>query len=861
MRTTMGVIKAVIADNADTLEDVAVAGPYMRGMAPLDVRFVPAERRCPRVTRLVIQRLGFDLAAVARTFPNVERLERDCEAALPDDAESGTVWPKLGTLVAPAKVVLPMVAQGNHSMLRCLVIPPSSSAPLRVEDTLDAIRNLRIEELSLSIPSVNLGDPSSDSDDSVLFLAQILESAPHLRKLDLNVHDNDNQTRKVDLATLTPNAQHLTKTHTRVLSQLTYVSLAWPTINTTLTDKTLQSFARPWFTLCPRLACMRLYPSMLEFRWTRRWVNFADCSDNDSDSGVDLGHGDSCPRPRSVVTPHYRCNPKSKQASFDNERTAFAPNDRERGSTAWSAAVCKSCVAPRRIAIAFVLDAACSNVTNSPHACEEQRQLIRDVHEAGHQHNALHGPALNLSITPSAASTENLLLLSQTEPSASSTTATNMVQTIIPGLNEDCAFLTLTYLKTPSLLSMALTSRAAIHPVRLCLVRNTYLTNEEQLIAFLTFVIDHSLESALHHLCILFRQGSTGPETSWSRLLSDILHRATNLSRLWLSLHPSILFTRRLMTPRIETLDGYKRRLFDVLVNYTPALTHLYLYRSEPENVVALQGIRGLTAILLDIQYDGSDTGTNARAPSMDAIKKILADNAETLVDVVLLESLLPDLPMPFTMGELECKLPHVIRLTIRRRPLLFDHGLGNIARIFPNLQRLELDRSMKVSANLVLGPVWRALTTLIAPQDFLLMLARHDDNCPSLQWLVVSHRRGYPHSCLQEILQTVLRFPIYELFLGIPIADLGDPLALRSDLDLTLQMQDPEEPQRTVASQANARLVSALACTFDNLTHLSFFLPWVPTDMSNEILQSLAKAWPPLPRVFPISSDWRSQR
>ncbi|KAA1475781.1 hypothetical protein DENSPDRAFT_883825 [Dentipellis sp. KUC8613] len=346
MQTTMGVIKAVIADNADTLEDVAVAGPYMRGTAPLEVRFVPAERKCPRVTRLAIQRLGFDLAAVAHTFPNVERLERDCEAALPDDAESGTVWPKLGTLVAPARVVLPMVAQGNYKMLRCLVIPPSSSAPLRVEDTLNAIRNLRIEELSLSIPSVNLGDPSPDSDGSVLFLAQILGSAPHLRKLDLNIHDNSRETRKVDLATLIPNPHRLTKAHTRVLSQLTYVSLAWPSINTTLTDKSLQSFARPWFTLCPRLAGMHLYPSMLEFRWTRRWLYVADCSDSDSDSGVDLGDGDSYPRPRSIVTAHYRCNPKSKQASFDNERTAFAPNDHERGSTAWSAAVCKSYSSP-----------------------------------------------------------------------------------------------------------------------------------------------------------------------------------------------------------------------------------------------------------------------------------------------------------------------------------------------------------------------------------------------------------------------------------------------------------------------------------------------------------------------------------
>ncbi|KAA1475782.1 hypothetical protein DENSPDRAFT_874234 [Dentipellis sp. KUC8613] len=444
------------------------------------------------------------------------------------------------------------------------------------------------------------------------------------------------------------------------------------------------------------------------------------------------------------------------------------------------------------------------------------------------------------------------------------TPAMNMIQsqTMFPGLNEDCSFLALKYLETTSLLSVALTSRAAVHPVRLWLVRHTYITSEKRLIAFLTFVLDHSLESAMHGLSVFFREWATGPHTFWPRLLADVLPQATNLSRLELNLHPLQRFSNPLKPERFETFDECKQRLFDVLANDMPALTQFYLHRIEPETVIALQGIRGLRAIRLDVQHHSLNTDANARVSAMDVIKKILADNAETLADVSLLESHAPNPPIPFTVDELDCEFTHVTRLSILGYPLSFDRSLQNVTRIFPNLQRLHLGDSPKFPVDLVIGPVWPAMTTLIAPSEFLSMLARHDGNCPSLRRLVVADHRVSPLPRLQETLQSVRRFSIHELYLIIPITERDDLRSLDDaaapsgwpsqisqnapnlrKLDLCLQPQGPREIQRIISVTPHLVTVP-VACAFDNLTHLSFSLYGGETVMSNEILQSLAKTW-----------------
>ncbi|KAA1476392.1 hypothetical protein DENSPDRAFT_933016 [Dentipellis sp. KUC8613] len=252
--------------NADTLQDVTLFSTINSSAIQTgEVRFIGGGAVCPRVARLTIHHISFDLADVARCFPNVQRLET-CQSLAPvDSLDEGVPWPKLTTLVAPQSLVVPMLAHSDCPLLRCLVVRTHYlDLDLRINETLDGVRVFdSIQELSLAIPA---RDPDVGVRDSAAaFLWQVLGSVPNVQKLDLSV--NFERAELVNLASLTPD----TKPRSYTLDELAYLSL---TIDVRQNAEDIQDFAAIWFTSCPNLTHIRLHAIPDEYRWKRHAAAF-----------------------------------------------------------------------------------------------------------------------------------------------------------------------------------------------------------------------------------------------------------------------------------------------------------------------------------------------------------------------------------------------------------------------------------------------------------------------------------------------------------------------------------------------------------------------------------------------------------
>ncbi|KAA1468328.1 hypothetical protein DENSPDRAFT_833583 [Dentipellis sp. KUC8613] len=319
---------------------------------------------------------------------------------------------------------------------------------------------------------------------------------------------------------------------------------------------------------------------------------------------------------------------------------------------------------------------------------------------------------------------------------------------IIPGLNDDCASITIGFLDTPSLLSMATTSRAALASVRLCLVRDVCFETDQNAISFLTFVITHTLEAAMR--TFRFTAWDGGLKALWPNLLADVLTRATQLT--WLELWPE---------------RAFPPCFFDAVINRTPALTRLHIKSYDMEWVMALQGIRGLSVISLTM--NPGRISSEEVASRMGMVETVLADNADTLEDVSL--STVCDLfeiegkRIRLVLGEI--RYPHVTRLTLQN--LSFD--LADINRHFPIIQRFAVGRSTMPVDNSGARLVWPILTTLVAPQSLLVPMLAHSD-CPSLHCLVVrSNFDPLPDLRINETLDSMRVFNgVQELSFTIPV-------------------------------------------------------------------------------------------
>ncbi|KAA1475796.1 hypothetical protein DENSPDRAFT_447452 [Dentipellis sp. KUC8613] len=320
---------------------------------------------------------------------------------------------------------------------------------------------------------------------------------------------------------------------------------------------------------------------------------------------------------------------------------------------------------------------------------------------------------------------------------------------IIPGLNEDCATLVLDCLETPSLLSIALTSRAAVHPVHLRLVHDPRLTTSGRASSFLKFVIGRSLESALHIL--RFNINAAQRADPWPTLLADVLQRATNLSRL------AVLLSSTVTGPGYcdRIFDACQQRFFDALVNLTPALKHLRICQCNPEDLMALQGIQGLRSIWLSTSV--YDTEPEMMASNMASIKRIIAGNANTLQDVSLV--------CPNSKGvqlRFEGTCPLVTRFAFFQVPIDFT----SLSRAFPNIRRLK--QEYDAPEDLGASPVLPELTTLVTTDALSqpILAGAHSDY-PLLRCLIIINiHRYYSSTWFSSLLQTIKRFYIHELSL-----------------------------------------------------------------------------------------------
>ncbi|KAA1475787.1 hypothetical protein DENSPDRAFT_447141 [Dentipellis sp. KUC8613] len=308
-------------------------------------------------------------------------------------------------------------------------------------------------------------------------------------------------------------------------------------------------------------------------------------------------------------------------------------------------------------------------------------------------------------------------------------------------------------------------------------------------------------------------------------------------------------------------IEVYKPRLFTALVDSTSSITHLRLDGGQINDMIGLQGVRGLKIIMLGLLRTREDASAERWVESgLDAMRNIIVDNAETLTDISQQDTCPPGSPLPFVLDGLECEFLRITRLSIHYwHSLSFDVRFEKIASIFPNLRRLELDCFMETSAGPVRSPVWPALTTLIVPQDVLLKLAEHSDNCPSLRQLVIRNHLPTPTPRFQAILQTIRRLHIYELSLGIPIAEIGRPprfddVAAPSNFISKISESAPQvrkldlhvvqEPDHPVPNLHLIPVFASYACAFKNLTYLSFSFPSTRAQLSCDILQALAVAW-----------------
>ncbi|KAA1475786.1 hypothetical protein DENSPDRAFT_447227 [Dentipellis sp. KUC8613] len=321
---------------------------------------------------------------------------------------------------------------------------------------------------------------------------------------------------------------------------------------------------------------------------------------------------------------------------------------------------------------------------------------------------------------------------------------------IIPGLNEDCATLVLDCLGTPSLLSMARTSRAAVHPVHLRLVHDLRLTSSERASSFLTFVIGRSLESALHVL--RFYIDAVKKTDPWPTLLADVLQRATNLSRLEVSLKTSVTGPGYC----VRIFDTCQQRFFDALVNLTPALTHLHIGQCSPDDLTALQGIQGLRSIWLGTSvYESREP--EMMASNMASIKRIIAGNANTLQDVSLV--------CPNSKGvqlRFEGTCPLVTRFAFFQVPIDFT----SLSRAFPNIRRLK--QEYDAPEDLGASPVLPELTTLVTTDALSqpILAGAHSDYPLLRCFIIINIHRYYSSTWFSSLLQTIKRFYIHELSL-----------------------------------------------------------------------------------------------
>ncbi|TFY58860.1 hypothetical protein EVG20_g7996 [Dentipellis fragilis] len=784
MASNMASVKRIIEDNVDTLEDISLLLPSSKGS---HIRF---DRTCPHVARFAFFAVSIDFTNLSQAFPNVQRLEQSYQMKTPDDLGDCPVWPKLTTVVTTDALLQPTLARGDYPLLRCLIIADIRSyySPSWFQGILETIRRFRTHELSLRkvvIPPEELDKPSQYNNGLIVaFLSQLLESAPHLRKLDLAFRPEYYGARVDNVTRIVPDPA----SHAHALQSLASLSFSMPQhAKGILSGKILEIFARAWLTACPVLVNIRISLRDQEFRWTRRWKT-------DEENHL-----------RSVVTPQYRIN--SISGWKDDETSVFADTDVDWKSAVWSDTF-------------YTLPAhGYVNLLGCV--------FLVDAH------------LVLLKATPAGVGIALCMLLVGDVVVWQSPVTASM--SIIPGLNEDCTALILDYLTVSSLQCMAVTSTAALIPVRLRLVRDVSFKSSERAARFLTFIRGHSLENAVQSLRLedLPHPAPSRPllDTSasyssiWCAQLADILPRASNLRQLGLSLY------------YLEEPQSF----FNSLAS-ARALACLHIESLTPRTMAALQGIRGLKKVYFRVAMEIPEEWIDG----VGAMGSVIEDNAETLEDVSLSATRVVNEGNYLIGTETQCLL--VTRFSVQWLSI----DLAHAAHIFPNVQRLEFEYESESPRHLNIGMAWSTLTTLIGPRHLVVPLLHHGDH-PLLRYLIVrSSLFGIRDLQVEVTLRAVRKWRIQELSLSVPCAepDLSAEIAVTwfsqilqsaphlQKLDLNVYHLSWDGTLCVDVTRLIPDLASHTDHALDTLTYLSLSFPKSYSTLSTAILQEFARSW-----------------
>ncbi|KAA1475783.1 hypothetical protein DENSPDRAFT_842632 [Dentipellis sp. KUC8613] len=235
-----------------------------------------------------------------------------------------------------------------------------------------------------------------------------------------------------------------------------------------------------------------------------------------------------------------------------------------------------------------------------------------------------------------------------------------MSESTIPALDADCTFLIFSYLDISSLKEFALTSHAAVLPVRKQLVRHLYFASFETAIAGFTFVKDRGLLSDVRAISLDNIDGAWS--STFFDLAVEIISSAPTLNDI--------------------SVTGFNThpRIIDVLTTKTAVRSHISFRDLSSEALHALCGVSGLHSATLSLQ-ELRPAGNSAKH-----IATIISNNAETLREVSITG---PAFDMNLRLGHDIPPCLLVSRLTLHSLSIRPEE----VSRIFPNIQQQNLWR------------------------------------------------------------------------------------------------------------------------------------------------------------------------
>ncbi|THH17086.1 hypothetical protein EW146_g3658 [Bondarzewia mesenterica] len=324
------------------------------------------------------------------------------------------------------------------------------------------------------------------------------------------------------------------------------------------------------------------------------------------------------------------------------------------------------------------------------------------------------------------------------------------ISRMFPPLNHDCALYILDILDTPSLLSLASTSRIAMTTARRFLVQDVVLRDgAEQYSAFCEFVLLHDLTRHVRCLTIGFEViRDAGYDKTFFSSLAEILEKAEKLRG----------FVFEGCICRFHHAAQIASALVDRPLSELSVCMGLRFFRDRRP----ITGLRVLSV--------GEWRASGCDLSALSILSNILTNNAHTL------ESLTMPCLDNYHLARILWPCPHVHTLHVNE---LYFATAEEVARAFPYLRSLDIKFSNCFINSCIQtqSTLWPSLTTVNSNVQVIMALARHhalqrvtlrDMGVLSVDWL------GGEHLCV-EFLDAIRDCPLETLSLDAVVSERGD--------------------------------------------------------------------------------------